>query len=121
MTLNTLHDFDDHVCDVGYAQVPGGWQGEYRIERGGATIYRDRTQKVESTPDLAESDALQAAKTWVLRSQGTTAAVNAGVYEMGSHQIAHEARQWIKKNLHDTSNFLEVFQNAQLIASPGRK
>lgn len=121
MTLNTLHAFDDHILDVGFAQVPGGWRGEYRIDRDGATICRDQTQNVESTPGLAESAALKDAEVWVERSQGTTVAVNAGVYEMGSHQIARESRKWIKENLHDTSNFLEIFQGAQLIASPGRK
>ena len=121
MTLNTLHAFDDHILDVGSAQVSGGWRGEYRIERGGATIYQDQTQNVESTPGLAESAALKDAEAWVERGQGTTVAVNAGVYEMGSHQIARESRKWIKENLHDTSNFLEIFQVAQLIASPGRK
>lgn len=121
MSLNTLRDFDGHICDVGSIEVPSGWLGEYRIDRDGATVQRGKTQKINSTSSLAEDDAFEAAKEWVLLSQGTTVAINAGIYEMGSRQIAHQARDWKRKNQHGTAEFLDAFPYAKLIASPGRK
>lgn len=122
MTLNVLHGWDGHICDVGAAEISGGlWRGEFRIEKDGTTLHRGSTIETKETNKLAEELALEEAQEWVSEKQGTTVGVNARVFELHTRDAARLARQWVEENLGDTSGFQDEFSAAAILAAPGMK